>query len=121
MRDRVGTPSKGAVDDGVGPGRFLLTGSATRGDSTTHPGVGRIVTLRMRPLSFFDRQLATATVSLATFLEGLCPALVTGPSRGDIRLIAFTTQLEPIRKIPTHLGAPLEPPPVLPARGPPTD
>jgi hypothetical protein len=27
----------------------------------------------------------------------------------------------PIRKIPAHLGEPLEPPPISPARGPPTD
>jgi len=27
----------------------------------------------------------------------------------------------PIRKVLTHLGEPLEPPPVSPARGPPTD
>ena len=40
---------------------------------------------------------------------------------GDIRLIAFITELGPIRKILTHLGEPLEPPPVSPARGPPTD
>jgi hypothetical protein len=39
---------------------------------------------------------------------------------GDIRLIAFITQPGPIRKILTHLGEPLEPPPVSPARGPPT-
>ena len=29
---------------------------------------------------------------------------------GDIRLIAFITEPEPIRKILTHLGEPLEPP-----------
>ncbi len=40
---------------------------------------------------------------------------------GDIRLIAFITEPGPIRKILTHLGEPLEPPPVSPARGPPTD
>ena len=40
---------------------------------------------------------------------------------GDIRLIAFITKPGPIRKILTHLGEPLEPPPVSPARGPPTD
>jgi len=40
---------------------------------------------------------------------------------GDIRLIAFITEPRPIRKILTHLGEPLEPPPVSPARGPPTD
>jgi len=40
---------------------------------------------------------------------------------GDIRLIAFITEPGPIRKILTHLGEPLDPPPVSPARGPPTD
>jgi len=40
---------------------------------------------------------------------------------GDIRLIACITDPGPIRKILTHLGEPLEPPPVSPARGPPTD
>jgi hypothetical protein len=45
-----------------------------------------------------------------------CPAC-----GGDIRLIAFITEPAPIRRILTHLGEPLEPPPLLPARGPPTD
>ena len=40
---------------------------------------------------------------------------------GDIRFIAFITDPGPIRKILTHLGEPLEPPPVFPARGPPID
>ena len=40
---------------------------------------------------------------------------------GNIRLIAFISEPGPIRKILTHLGEPLEPPPVSPARGPPTD
>ncbi len=40
---------------------------------------------------------------------------------GNIRLIAFITDPGPIRKILAHLGEPLEPPPVSPARGPPTD
>ena len=40
---------------------------------------------------------------------------------GDIWLIAFITEPGPIRKILTHLGEPLEPPPVSPARGPPAD
>jgi hypothetical protein len=37
---------------------------------------------------------------------------------GDIRLITFNTKPGPIPKILTHLGEPLEPPPVSPARGP---
>jgi hypothetical protein len=45
-----------------------------------------------------------------------CPAC-----GGDIRLIAFITEPPPIRKILTHLGEPLVPPPILPARGPPTE
>jgi len=45
-----------------------------------------------------------------------CPAC-----GGDIRLIAFITESGPIRKILAHLGEPLEPPPISPARGPPTD
>ena len=40
---------------------------------------------------------------------------------GDIRLIAFITEPGPIRKILSHLGEPLEPPPIAAARGPPTD
>ena len=45
-----------------------------------------------------------------------CPAC-----GGDIRLIAFITEPGSIRKILTHLGEPLEPPPIAAARGPPTD
>jgi hypothetical protein len=40
---------------------------------------------------------------------------------GDIRLISFITDPGPIRQILTHLGEPLEPPHVSPARGPPVD
>jgi hypothetical protein len=40
---------------------------------------------------------------------------------GDIRLIAFITDPGTVRKILTHVGEPIEPPPVSPARGPPTD
>jgi hypothetical protein len=45
-----------------------------------------------------------------------CPAC-----GGDIRLIAFITEPGAIQKILTHLGEPLEPPPVSLDRGPPTD
>ena len=75
---------KRAVDDGAEPGSFLLTGSATPSDSSTHSGAGRIVTLRMRPLSVFERQLETATVSLAALLDGGRPA-VAGTSRIGLR------------------------------------
>jgi uncharacterized protein len=51
-----------AVDDGSRSGACILTGSASRDDISTHSGAGRIVTLRMRPLSLYERGLATATV-----------------------------------------------------------
>ncbi|MEX0671368.1 MAG: hypothetical protein WD060_13030 [Pirellulales bacterium] len=45
-----------------------------------------------------------------------CPAC-----GGDIRLISFITDPGPVRKILAHVGEPVEPPPVSPARGPPTE
>jgi hypothetical protein len=62
-------------------------------------------------------------LSLALFLPSKCENLIALilACGGDIRLIAFITEPGPIRKILTHLGEPLEPPPVSPARGPPTD
>jgi hypothetical protein len=36
-------------------------------------------------------------------------------------LTAFIVDLAPIRKIVAHVGEPVEPPPVSPARGPPTN
>ena len=69
------------------------------------------------------RSHATSRIAWAKLLARVgeefpleCPAC-----GGDIRLISFITEPGPIRKILTHLGEPLEPPPVSPARGPPTD
>lgn len=82
-----------AVDDGAGAGRFLLAGSTAPDIPPTHSGAGRIVTLRMRPMSLFERGLAEPTVSLRrlladerdaiagetdTTLEGYVGEIVTG-------------------------------------------
>jgi len=64
-----------AVDDGAAAGSFLLTGSASPRDTGTHSGGGRIVSLRMRPLSLAERFPGTATVSLGTLLAGGRPPL----------------------------------------------
>jgi len=60
-----------AVDDGAAPGRFILTGSSTvpKG-AVVHSGAGRIVRLRMRPLSLAERKVENACVSLADLLSG---------------------------------------------------
>ena len=59
-----------SVDRNPRPGRFLLTGSATPSIPPTHSGAGRIVRVRMRPMSLAERGLQPATVSLAELLDG---------------------------------------------------
>lgn len=60
-----------AVDAGAPPGAYILTGSATtpRG-VTVHSGAGRFVDVRMRPLSLFEREVESPTVSTASLLAG---------------------------------------------------
>ena len=60
-----------AVDADRTGGRFLLTGSAGIGrEVPVHSGAGRIVSLRMRPLSFAERGISDPTVSLRALLTG---------------------------------------------------
>ena len=59
-----------AVDDDPTGSRFLLTGSAAPADAPTHPGAGRIITVRMRPMSLAERGLDTPTVGLSELLVG---------------------------------------------------
>lgn len=60
-----------AVDDGAAAGSFLLTGSARPDRPPTHSGAGRIISLRMRPMSLAERHPGVATVSLAALLSGV--------------------------------------------------
>src|SRR5680860_264662 len=73
-----------AVDDGASPGSFLLTGSAVPDPPPTHSGAGRILTVRMRPLTLSER-LGATTVSLAELLTGERAPVVGEPevTRGD--------------------------------------
>lgn len=64
-----------AVDADPTPARFLLTGSASPQTRSLHSGAGRIVRLRMRPLSLAERTVAQPTVSLAELLSGSRPTL----------------------------------------------
>jgi len=63
-----------SVDANPTPGRFLLTGSASPAGAETHTGAGRIVPIRMRPLSLAERGFATS-VSLASLLSGTRPTI----------------------------------------------
>lgn len=64
-----------AIDDEPAPGRFLLTGSAAPAAGGTHSGAGRIVRVRMRPLTLAERGVGTPTVSLRELLHGGRPPL----------------------------------------------
>ncbi|MGM0442165.1 MAG: ATP-binding protein [Elusimicrobiota bacterium] len=57
-----------AVDRDSSPNQFLLTGSATPSSRSTHSGAGRIVTLRLRPMSLMERNLEETAVSLKKLL-----------------------------------------------------
>ncbi len=79
-----------AVDRGAGPSRFLLTGSASPREIPTHSGAGRIVTVRMRPLSLAERGLDTPTVSIGELLRGGAPVL---EGETAIRLENYTDEI----------------------------
>jgi predicted AAA+ superfamily ATPase len=57
-----------AVDDGAPPGSYLLAGSAS--ERGAHTGAGRILSLRMRPLTLSERGIGAPTVSLRQLLGG---------------------------------------------------
>jgi uncharacterized protein len=59
-----------SVDENPEPGRFLLTGSAAPESPETHSGAGRIVRLRLRPMSLVERGLARPSVRLQDLLGG---------------------------------------------------
>ena len=60
-----------AVDAGAPAESFLLTGSASPADDPpTHSGAGRIVRVRLRPMTLAERGVASPTVSLDRLLEG---------------------------------------------------
>jgi uncharacterized protein len=58
------------VDQDPSGGRFILTGSAIPMNAPVHSGAGRIVQLRMRPLSVAERGIESPTVPLSELLTG---------------------------------------------------
>jgi uncharacterized protein len=62
-----------SVDADPRPGRVLLTGSAVPVGAPIHSGAGRILTLRMRPLSLAERRRVPPTVGLGALLAGDLP------------------------------------------------
>jgi uncharacterized protein len=79
-----------AVDRDGAPGQFLLTGSASPATSATHSGAGRIVTVRMRPLSLIERGVGSPTISLQRLLRGERQAVV---GKTDVGLADYVQEL----------------------------
>ena len=60
-----------AVDAEPGQGQFIFAGSAhPPDDRTRHSGAGRVIRVRMRPMSLAESGESTAQVSLASLLDG---------------------------------------------------
>jgi predicted AAA+ superfamily ATPase len=94
-----------AVDDHTQPGPFLLTGSAAPQDPGTHTGAGRMLTVRMRPLSLAERWPGNAIVSLRELLSGSSPE-VDGVSRfglGDYTEEIVGSGFPGIRRLPDRV------------------
>ena len=64
-----------AVDSHPTTSRFLLTGSAAPPEAPTHTGAGRIITVRMRPMSLAERGIEEPTVGLGELLGGDRPGV----------------------------------------------
>lgn len=79
-----------SVDNDRTPGRFVLTGSADPQHARIHSGAGRIVNLRMRPLSFAERQVEHPTVSLSDLLHGTADRI---SGHTDIGLTDYTREI----------------------------
>ena len=58
------------VDDDPTGAHFLLTGSAQPASAPVHSGAGRILRVRLRPLTLSERGLVAPTVSLADLASG---------------------------------------------------
>jgi predicted AAA+ superfamily ATPase len=78
------------VDAGAPAGQFLLTGSASPKQTGTHSGGGRIVSLRMRPLSLAERIDQEPAVHLGELLDGQRPDL---EGETEVRLEDYTAEI----------------------------
>lgn len=80
-----------AVDAGADPGQFFLTGSASALNPGTHSGAGRILKVRMRPMSLCERGVQAPSVSLGALLTGARPAVLGQTAIGLTDYVAQIT------------------------------
>ena len=94
-----------AVDRHDPPGPFLLTGSVAPRGTGVHTGAGRIIALRMRPLSLAERWPGGATVSVRDLLRGDQPQVAGTSSLGlaDYTEEMFKSGFPGLRDLPVRL------------------
>ena len=89
-----------AVDDRQSTGQFILTSSAVpRDDPARHPGAGRFIHLRMRPMTLAETGHSTGAVSLAAVLDG---DRISAPDPG--LTVADLAERIVVGGWPAHLG-----------------
>lgn len=75
LAPRIWNPMRHACDRRARPGQFILTGSADPPDDVTrHSGAGRVLRVRMRPMSLYESGESSGVVSLGRLLDGERPA-----------------------------------------------
>lgn len=79
------------VDHADNLGQFILTGSCVPPDMSNvmHTGTGRFAWLRMRPMSLWESEDSTGTVSLKELFED--SSNVVGMAKLDLKRLAFLT------------------------------
>lgn len=96
---------RGVCDEGREPGRFVLTGSAEKVDDVTrHSGAGRLIRVRMRPMSLLETGHSTGEVSLRSLMAGT-PPVAAGAGEVSLRACA---EIICVGGWPRHLGVPSE-------------
>ncbi len=86
----VWNPMRRACDARGRKGQFILTGSADSPDDVTrHSAAGRIMRVRMRPMSLYESGESGGGVSLGALLDGReCAAEDSGLTLGDVLALA---------------------------------
>lgn len=71
------------VDHRDGEGFFILTGSAVpaKTDEIWHTGTGRFAKIKMRPMSLWESEDSTGTISLAALFNGSAQTAITDEKR----------------------------------------
>ncbi|MCY4273519.1 MAG: DUF4143 domain-containing protein [bacterium] len=94
---------RGVCDESRDAGRFVLTGSAEKVDDLTrHSGAGRLVRVRLRPMSLFETGESAGEVSLGLLMAGEPQSA----ARTAERSLRDWSEIICVGGWPRHLGMP---------------